>query len=56
VEAPITDWLREAYDLSGKLASNADTIRVNSTPKSRPKQKKAKSTRKGAAARKSKRR
>jgi hypothetical protein len=56
VEAPITDWLREAYDLSDILASNADTIGANSTPKPRPKQKKAKVARKGVAARKSKRR
>jgi hypothetical protein len=54
VEAPITDWLREAYELSDMLAPN--TIRSNSTPKRRPKQKKAKSTRKSVAARKSKRR
>jgi hypothetical protein len=56
VEAPITDWLREAYELSDVLASNANTIRANSTPKPRPKQKKAKAARKGVAARKSKRR
>ena len=56
VEAPITDWLREAYELSDMLASNPDTIRTNPAPKSRSKQKKAKSPRKGAAARKSKRR
>ena len=56
VEVPITDWLREAYDLSDILASNADTIGANSTPKPRPKQKKAKVARKGVAARKSKRR
>ena len=56
VEAPITDWLREAYDLSDILASNADMIGANSTPKPRPKQKKAKVARKGVAARKSKRR
>jgi hypothetical protein len=49
VEAPITDWLREAYELSDMLASNADTIRANSTPKPGPKQKKAKAARKGAA-------
>ena len=55
VEAPITDWLREAYELSDMLASKPDTIRANSTPK--PKRKlKAKSARKGAATRKSKRR
>src|SRR3989475_7068396 len=28
VEAPITDWLREAYELSDVLSSNADTIRA----------------------------
>ena len=56
VEAPITDWLREAYELSDILSSNADTIRANATPKPRPKQKKAKAARKGVAARKSKRR
>ena len=56
VEAPITDWLREAYELSDMLASTADTIRVNSTPKPGPKRKKAKTARKGVAARKSKRR
>jgi Domain of unknown function (DUF5655) len=57
VEVPITDWLREAYELSDMLASNADTIRrANSTPKPRPIQKKTKATRKGVAARDSKRR
>ena len=56
VEAPITDWLREAYELSDMLASNADTIHANSTPKPKPKQKKAKAARKSVAARKSKRR
>src|SRR5882672_12496889 len=59
VEAPITDWLREAYELSDMVATNADTIRAKSTPKSmpkpRPKQKKVKAARKGVA-RKSKRR
>jgi hypothetical protein len=56
VEAPITDWLREAYELSETLASTADTIRGKSKPKPGPKQKKSKSTRKGVADRKSKRR
>jgi hypothetical protein len=56
VESPVTDWLREAYELSDLLASNADTIRVISTLKPRPKQKKAKAARKGVTARKSKRR
>ena len=56
VEAPITDWLREAYELSDMLVSNADTIRANSTPIPRPKQNKAKIARKSVAARKSRRR
>jgi len=56
VEAPITDWLREAYELSDVRASNANRIRANSTPKPRPKLKKAKAARKGDVARKSKRR
>ena len=54
VEAPITDWLREAYELSDGLSSNADTIRTNSTPKPRPKENRAKVARK--TARKSRRR
>jgi Domain of unknown function (DUF5655) len=56
VEAPITDWLREAYELSDVLSSNADTIRANSAPKPRPKQNKAKVARKSVTARKSRRR
>ena len=52
VEAPITDWLREAYELSDRLASNGDTIRAKSTTKPRPKQNKAKIARKKVAARK----
>src|SRR5947207_12640332 len=55
VEAPITDWLREAYELSDALASNADTIRARSTPKLGSKRKKPKASRKGVA-KKSKRR
>jgi hypothetical protein len=58
VETPITDWLREAYELSDVLSSNADTIRANSTPKPRPKQNKqnkAKVAPKSIAARKSRR-
>ena len=55
VEAPVTDWLREAYELSDVLTSNAGTTRTSANlkpepkprPKSRPKlgpkqQKKAK--------------
>jgi hypothetical protein len=56
VEAPITEWLREAYELSDVLASNTDTIGANSIPKPGLKQKKAKAARKGVAVRKSKRR
>jgi hypothetical protein len=56
VEAPITDWLREAYQLSDMLASTAETIHANSTPKRKPKQRKAKAARKGVATRKAKRR
>ena len=58
VEAPITDWLREAYELSDVLTSNAATTRTHSTPKPKQKQKrkKAKTARKAGAARKSKRR
>jgi hypothetical protein len=58
VEAPITDWLREAYELSDVLTSTAATTRTHSTPKpkQKQKQKKAKAARKAGAARKSKRR
>ena len=52
VEAPITDWLREAYDLSDTLSSSADTSRAKSTPKTRPKQNKAKVARKSLTAKK----
>ena len=58
VEAPVTDWLREAYELSDMLASNVGTTPANSTPKPKPKQKhkKAKAARKVGGARKPKRR
>jgi uncharacterized protein DUF5655 len=55
VEAPITDWLREAYELSDTLTSTAHTIRGKSKTKLRPKKTKAKAARKRVAARKSKR-
>ena len=47
VEAPITDWLREAYELSDVLTSNVGTTRASSTPKAKAKrkQKKAKARR-----------
>jgi hypothetical protein len=35
VEAPITDWLREAYDLSDALAGRAKPKGVTSRPKQR---------------------
>ena len=56
VEPPVTEWLREAYELSERLTSTGDIIRANSTPKRGPKQKKAEASRKGVAARESKRR
>ena len=56
VEAPITAWLREAYELSDVLTSNADKVRANSTWKARPKQNKAKVAPKSIAAKKSGRR
>jgi len=37
VEAPITSWLLEAYELSGMLASKAHTTRAESKPKGTPK-------------------
>jgi uncharacterized protein DUF5655 len=55
VEAPITDWLREAYELSDATASHAHTTRAPSRATPGPKKRKAKAARK-TAARKSKRR
>jgi hypothetical protein len=51
VEAPVTDWLQEAYDLSG-----ATTGRARSKPNPRPNRKKAKGAGKTVTARKAKRR
>jgi hypothetical protein len=45
VEAPITDWLQEAYELSGVLAAKAGTTRARSKPKPGPQKKNAKSKR-----------
>jgi hypothetical protein len=56
VEAPVTDWLQEAYELSAGQASKADTTGAKSKPNPRPKKEKAKAARKPVAARKSKRR
>jgi hypothetical protein len=56
VEAPVTDWLQEAYELSDVRASKADTKGATSKPTPRPKKKKAKAVRTTGAARKSQRR
>jgi Domain of unknown function (DUF5655) len=57
VEAPLTDWLQEAYELPDVLVSRGRTKRARSKPKLRPKkQKNVKRARKAVAARKSKRR
>jgi hypothetical protein len=55
VEAPVTDWLQEAYELSDVRRAKVDTKRAKSKPKPRPKKKNAKAARK-TAARTSKRR
>ena len=39
VEAPITDWLREAYQLPDALAAKANAKRAKPTRKARPKKK-----------------
>ena len=48
VEAPITDWLREAYELSDVLAAKGAKKRRPRTSRPRPKQKRAKGARKTA--------
>ena len=55
VEAPVTDWLREAYELSDVRDSRADTKRTKSTRKRRPKIRLAKRLAKTSGARKSRR-
>jgi hypothetical protein len=47
VEPPITDWLREAYELSGVLA-NANRVRAESQPESASAKKAAKAPRRAA--------
>src|SRR5256885_2037723 len=42
VEAPLTDWLEQAYELTDVLARKADRTRVTSKPKPGPKKKKKK--------------
>ena len=60
VEAPVTGWLQEAYDLSGALASKTGTKptarRGASKPTPRPGRKTATGARKTTASRKAKRR
>jgi Domain of unknown function (DUF5655) len=46
VEAPVTDWLQEAYELPDLLASNTRTKRPRSKAKSEPKKKKKKKKKK----------
>jgi Domain of unknown function (DUF5655) len=56
VEAPVTDWLQEAYQLSDVVVPKAKPTRAKSKPaRGLKKQKKAKAARKTAAARKVKR-
>jgi hypothetical protein len=45
VEAPVTDWLQEAYELSDGLAPKADRTRAKTRPQTRAKQGKAKAAR-----------
>jgi hypothetical protein len=54
VEAPLTDWLREAYELADGLPPNGDTLRAKSTARSTTKQKEKKVARRTVAARKAK--
>ena len=57
VEAPVTDWLQEAYELSEVLASKARTERAKTRPAAgRARKKPAKAVRKRTTARKAKRR
>jgi hypothetical protein len=55
VEAPVTDWLQEAYDLSAAVASTVKTTRAPSTRKPRAKTK-AKANRKTGTVRSGRRR
>ena len=60
VEAPVTDWLQEAYELSGvpaakAVAKRATTGRARSKPSPRPARKKTTAARKTVAARKARR-
>jgi hypothetical protein len=55
VEAPITDWLREAYELPDMLAAKVESERSTSSPKTRPEKKRTKAARGPASQGKSKR-
>jgi hypothetical protein len=57
VEAPITDWLQEAYDLSDRPASQAAAKHATSKPKpAKKKTAKAKASPRATASRKATRR
>jgi Domain of unknown function (DUF5655) len=56
VEAPVTDWLQEAYELSDVQASKVRTKRAKTKPAARSLGKPAKAVRKRSTARKTKRR
>jgi Domain of unknown function (DUF5655) len=56
VEAPITDWLQEAYELSDVLAARARTTSAKSPLKSGTRMTRANAAQKTASARKSRRR
>ena len=56
VEAPVTDWIQEAYDLSGAAASTADATRATQRRKRRTSKKAKASPRKSIGAKKSTRR
>ena len=56
VEAPITDWLLEAYGLSDLLAAKVDTTRAKSKSRPGPGKNRAKAARKTGSTRKGKRR
>jgi hypothetical protein len=56
VEAPITDWLQEAYEASDVLATTVGAKRARSRPKAGPKNSTVKAAQKIGAARKAGRR
>jgi hypothetical protein len=56
VEAPVTDWLQEAYELSDVLVSTLGSKRTTPKPKPGSSRKKTRAAQRTVAARKSKRR